>query len=304
MYRALSALIVLAGLAGTAAPPPFCLAGPSLDAPTSVKVHQLIRLTVIDPPAGAAVAWDYDDALVDAHIDGPRLTATAPPGRYRFSALVVSIADGKPVVAQLRAVVTVEGTTPPVVPTVPPTTPPAPKKGNARAALCRLLVGSSGTIIGPRRGDGRWDVLTAHHCCPAPGLRGQIVTSSGKKLGVKRVVADSNADLCWMVTDDSVDDLPFALLAATVPDVGVNVWHAGFGVDKPGNLETGKVVYKANRRGQLGMMLSVSHGDSGGGIFRADTDELVSAVCCTSSIDRKGVMSGGTSVDAIKLRPK
>jgi hypothetical protein len=53
----------------------------------------------------------------------------------------------------------------------------------------------------------------------------------------------------------------------------------GYGVDKPGNKETGHMVSGPDGNGQLRMNLSVSSGDSGSGTIRADTGELVAVVC-------------------------
>jgi hypothetical protein len=136
------------------------------------------------------------------------------------------------------------------------------------------------------------------------GKAGTIRLKDGRTLKVTRTAIDRVSDLCWMVTDEAHDDLPFAQLAKDVPPVGTAIWHAGYGVDKPGNTETGTVSGGVNSTGKLAMTLSVSSGDSGGGIFRADTNELISAVCCTTRLAGKGVMFGGSSVEAAKLRPK
>ena len=45
--------------------------------------------------------------------------------------------------------------------------------------------------------------------------------------------------------------------------------------------------------GQLQFRLSVSSGDSGSGIFRADTGEVVGVVCCTSGLGVNAAMWGG-----------
>jgi hypothetical protein len=106
------------------------------------------------------------------------------------------------------------------------------------------------------------------------------------------------------VTDDEIVDLPYALIAAKNPEPGTAVWHMGYGVDKPGNREDGTVAEPENAQGQLRMILSVSSGDSGGGIFRADTNELVSVVCCTSGMARKVSMWGCSTEMARRTRPK
>jgi hypothetical protein len=105
------------------------------------------------------------------------------------------------------------------------------------------------------------------------------------------------------VTDAAVDDLPVANLAAKNPPVGTEIWHMGYGIDKPGNREDGRVTGTETRDGQLPMELSVSSGDSGGGIFRADTNELIAVVCCTTERGRKVLMFGGSAERAARLRP-
>ena len=67
--------------------------------------------------------------------------------------------------------------------------------------------------------------------------------------------------------------------------------------------EDGRITGAETSDGQLQMELSVSSGDSGGGIFRADTNELVSVVCCTTERGRKTLMFGGSTEQAAKLRP-
>src|SRR5262249_36997558 len=101
-----------------------------------------------------------------------------------------------------------------------------------------------------------------------------------------------------------LDGLPYALLARTDPAPGTAVWHNGYGVDKPGNREDGVVTAAPNADGQLQFRLSVSSGDSGSGIFRADTGELVGVVCCTTGLGVNTAMWGGASTTALRLRPR
>jgi hypothetical protein len=110
--------------------------------------------------------------------------------------------------------------------------------------------------------------------------------------------------VAWCVTDDEIADLPYALIAAKNPEPGTAIWHMGYGVDKPGNREDGTVDERENAQGQLRMSLSVSSGDSGGGIFRSDTNELISVVCCTSGMGRKVSMWGCSTEIAQKTRPR
>jgi hypothetical protein len=77
----------------------------------------------------------------------------------------------------------------------------------------------------------------------------------------------------------------------------------GYGIDRPGNREDGRVTGAETPDGQLQMELSVSSGDSGGGIFRSDTNELVAVVCCTTDRGRKTLMYGGSAERAGRMRP-
>lgn len=232
----------------------------------------------------------------------------APPGKYTVEVHTVRLVDGVPVVSKLVRVVTVGAAVPPVVPpAVPPAIPPAVP--DAAAAIGRIQFGAAGctaTVIEPRRPDGRYDVLTAGHCVTGTGQKGTLVLKDGRRLGVTAVRRDplpSGSDLCWLVTDDPGSaPLPVARLAAVLPAAGTPVWHQGYGVDRPGNRESGTVVGNW-QNGQLEFRLSVSSGDSGGGIFRADTNELVAAVCCTRARGLFTSMYGGHALSARSLRP-
>lgn len=307
MKRSVLSLLLAVGIA-TACVPPVYLGEPSIDGPAEVKPHTLIRLQLRDVPEGAAVVWDYPAETFDAQENGAQLLATAPPGRYVVLALVISHKDGKTSARKLRHVVSVQGKpTPDIVdPAKPAPVRPGPKL-DARAALCKLRVGSSGctaTVIGPRREDGRWDILTAAHCITGPAMTGTITDSAGKSHRVVRTARDTRADICWLRTVESADLPAYAELSKEIPAVGVKIWHAGFGIDTPGNLERGTVYAAPNSDKQLPMRLSVSSGDSGGGIFREDNNELVANVCCTMSRGAMAPVWGGTSVRASELRPR
>jgi hypothetical protein len=193
----------------------------------------------------------------------------------------------------------------PPQPPAPPKPEPKPPEGgkfDPVNALGRIRFGNAGctaTVIGPRRPDGRWDVLTAAHCVSGVGARGTMTLKDGRSLGLRVVAHHRTPDVAWCVTDDVIADLPYALIAPKNPEPGTAIWHMGYGVDKPGNREDGTVAQAENGQGQLRMILSVSSGDSGGGIFRADTNELVSVVCCTSGMAQK-VSMWGASTDVIR----
>jgi len=177
---------------------------------------------------------------------------------------------------------------------------------DAPAAIGRIQFGSSGctaTVIGPRRDDGRYWVLTAAHCVQRIGQTGTMRMLDGRTLGIVAVALDRESDCCWCSTETNSTVLPYANLAAVAPAVGTRIWHAGYGIDRPGSREEGRVDAGPDQRGQIRMTLSVSSGDSGGGICVNDSGEVVSTVCCTTN--RGGVGSvWGAGPEAIRrVRP-
>lgn len=187
-------------------------------------------------------------------------------------------------------------------PPAPMPPPPAASQPNALAAIGRIQFGNAGctaTVIGPRRTDGRYLVLTANHCTAGQPGTGSMRLRDGTAFGIRKVNCDPRADCCWCITDVADRELPFALLAETTPAVGTHCWHAGFGFDKPGNREDGTVATSPLPDGKVGMDLSVSNGDSGGGILTDEGDRVFSCVCCTSGIARRSRMYGA-SVEAIR----
>lgn len=190
---------------------------------------------------------------------------------------------------------------PPDVRPVDPPAPPSPQP-NTPAAIARIQFGNSGctaTIIGPRRSDGRWWALTAAHCVSGPGQRGTMRLLDGRTEGVQVVSRDPRSDCAWLVTDSNHEKFPFALLAESSPPVGSKVWHAGYGVHVPGNREDGTVTGAPDSNGQLRFRISVSSGDSGGGICLDDSGRVVSCVCCTT---QRGAIADvwGASVESIR----
>jgi len=293
-------LFLVAAAAGAADPgPPVRIAGA-----TKYPPHSLVRLRAEGVDPRAAVLWRVHPAKDVQRATTPRgtLEFVAPPGTYAVELLAIrTTADGL-VVDETQTAVVVEACA-----AVPPDArPKPPAKPDPAPAVGKLRFGNAGctaTVVGPRRADGRWDVLTASHCTGTPGSRGSFTLKDGRTLAVTVAARETGADLTWLVTDDAVDDLPAAALAADNPPVGTAVWHAGYGIDRPGNREDGRVTGAESPDGQLAMELSVSSGDSGGGIFRADTDALVAVVCCTTERGRKTLMYGGSAARAARLRP-
>lgn len=220
-------------------------------------------------------------------------------------------------VAALAAVLGSQVVPPPVVPpqppppiVIPPQPPPPPveppkppePKPDTLNAIVRISapgVGCSATIIGPRRVDGRWWVLTAAHCVSGNGQRWSLKFRDGRSAGATVVNFDRKSDHAWMLTESNTEMFPFALLAESSPPPGTPIWHAGFGVDRPANREDGVITDVPNGDGQIRMRLSVSSGDSGGGICVTADGRIVSCVCCTTG---RGQVADvwGASVEAIR----
>lgn len=197
-------------------------------------------------------------------------------------------------------VVPVPPVTPPVVP-LPPNPPPPPKAETVKA-IVKWRTGNTGctaTIIGPRRADGKMDIFTAAHCTGRVGSKATIVTHDNKSYSVTVVVRESASDIAWAVTDEAVD-LPYALLATKLPEPGARIWHQGWGVNKPGNRETGTVVGVSSDDLMLLMNIYFSSGDSGSGVFDEATGLVVSTVYGYQG--RTGI--GGHCLRAAQLRPK
>lgn len=203
-----------------------------------------------------------------------------------------------------------EGAIPPPVVVLPPERSrpapldPEPSRPDTMNAICRIAFGNAGctaTVIGPRRADGRWNLLTAAHCVRGVGQLGEAKLKDGRKLVVEVTATDPRSDCAWLVTREAHTGLPFALLAERSPTPGTPVFHAGYGVDKPGNREEGSVIDGPDQSGQLRFRLSVSSGDSGGGICTTADGVVVSAVCCTTARGRVADVWGCSPESARKL---
>lgn len=188
-----------------------------------------------------------------------------------------------------------------------PSNPPPEPKPDTLAAIGKIQFGNAGcsaTIIGPRRSDGKYDVLTAAHCVSGQPGSGLMQLRSGKQFGVSVVTSERSSDVCWLVTDGLHGELPFALIADSLPAANDPVWHAGFGVNVPGNRVDGIVVNPENSQGQTQFYMEVSSGDSGGGVALDKSGRILSSVCCTE-IRGQRANCWGCSVNSIrKTRPK
>lgn len=177
------------------------------------------------------------------------------------------------------------GTTLPPPPITQPPAPPAPPappepKSDPLLATVRIRmhnVGCTATIVGPRRSDGRWDLLTAAHCVERVGTKGTAVLKDGRQFPFTTRYVNHSVDFAWCVLDTK-ENLPFALLADKCAQPGASCWHAGYGVDRPGNVEEGVVTFCGDAQQQARFRLSVSSGDSGSGIFLAGSGLLAGVV--------------------------
>lgn len=184
----------------------------------------------------------------------------------------------------------------------PPAKPKGPGRLDPMGARLKIKSGSSGctaTVIGPRRADGRWDMLTAAHCIGSRDGRVTATTPAGKVYEARIVVQNKAHDLAWGILD-TTDDLDYALLAKTLPDAGTRIWHAGYGVDVPGNREEGVWEGTGRVEGMWYGRIKVSSGDSGSGFFHAETGEVVGVLYGTGG----GKTIGGHCLSAWAIRPK
>lgn len=283
---------------------------------TKYQAGSLVKLKAEGADAKAALLWRVHPSKDVQRATSPRgvLEFAGKSGVYNVELLVITNdADTGLSVDESTVTVTIDPCCGQHPPEPKPDTPPKPDEPGAGKldplnAIGKIRFGNAGcsaTVIGPRRPDGRWDVLTAAHCVPAVGSQGSYTTRDGSKMvGIRIVSLNRTADLAWAVTDNPVADLKYANLAEKTPAVDVKIWHSGFGVHVPGNREDGEVAGAPDGNGQFRLSLSVSSGDSGGGIFRNDTNELVSTVCCTTGMARKASVYGAT-IEAIRqARPR
>jgi S1-C subfamily serine protease len=161
------------------------------------------------------------------------------------------------------------------------------------------------TVVWPRRADGRWDVLTAAHCFPDGKTEGTVTLKDGRTFAVTLTHRCERSDLAWCVTRRKSCFMPWAKLGQDAKP-GDRVWHNGFGWDKPGNTERGTSTGGNGHEPapRLFFELNVSQGDSGGGVFDAQTGLLVGVVSSTSAPAQKASMSAGPASSAAACRPK
>lgn len=180
----------------------------------------------------------------------------------------------------------------------PPLAPPAPvERVDPMAASVRISSGNSGcsgTLFRMDATDQYW-LLTCAHCVRSAGASVDVFGDGGMRLRGVVDRLDRRADICLVRLDERSRKYPVAKIAASPPGVGVEVWHHGFGVDRPGNVERGRVHSAGDSSRNATYQLRLSSGDSGSGIFRQDTGELVGLGGWTS-----GSLGGGASLAQVR----
>jgi len=199
------------------------------------------------------------------------------------------------------------GCAPPPPPPPPPDKKDPPPIKEPPLAIGRIQFGSAGctaTIIGPvGAGDPKLHILTAAHCVNL-GSIGTMSLKDGRKLGVTCVSRDPQSDAAWLTAIRPAGAVPWLLLADKNPEEGETVWHQGYGIDKPNSHESGKVLGITSGGQQCRFRLSVSPGDSGGGIILDANSRVISPVCCTTRLSGVGEVFGASPLLSAKIRPK
>lgn len=191
---------------------------------------------------------------------------------------------------------------PPPTPTDPPPAPPPttptvpPPTQDPLLAIGKLVMSGgtcSATVISPPDRQGAQLLLSAAHCVQTIGETCQFYTRSGAMIACRVKAINRGPDVSILETEMLRAPLPYLHVAASTPPAGTPVMHAGFGVHVPGNTERGKVLQSNNGSGQVMFELSVSPGDSGGGICLNSEGQVISPVCCTTRIAAVGQVFGG-----------
>lgn len=186
------------------------------------------------------------------------------------------------------------------VPIPPPPdidTPPPDGAPDALQAIGKIAMQGgycSGTVVGPRMSDGRWRIVSAAHCFKRVGEDATFIQRTGSSRKIQVIAIDRKADIAICLTEQGQGAMAFTYVANNTPPPGTRIWHAGYGVHIPGNREDGTVVSGPNPSGQVEYELSVSPGDSGGGIVTDSNGHLLSPVCCTTRLAGRGRVWGGS----------
>lgn len=145
----------------------------------------------------------------------------------------------------------------------------------ARAAVQIHSEGSgcSGTLVRLDASEQYW-LLTCAHCVRRNGQRVDI---RGDNFQLQGVVERANRahDICLVRVNEQSRKYPVAKIAETPPARGAALWHKGYGMDRPGNVERGTVLRPGDSAWACWYTTRLSSGDSGSGQFTEATGELV-----------------------------
>ena len=194
----------------------------------------------------------------------------------------------------------VEGKPPEQQPTQPPTRPtPAPATDivDPMRASVRIVCGTrgcSGTLFRMDSSDTYW-LLTCAHCIPRSQPPVEI-HGDGWRMTGNVTKLDRKFDIALVRCNQRGRDKPIAELASVPPAVGQTVWHHGFGVDKPGNVERGAILQVGDAQRACWYTTRLSNGDSGSGQFDDATGKLVALGAWSDPAGRYG----GASLMQIK----
>lgn len=186
-----------------------------------------------------------------------------------------------------------------VPPVVTPPTVPAPPKSAAQPqdAIGKVAMQGgycSATVVNGQNPDGTYTLVCASHCFKRVGEECSFTLRDGRNAKATCIALDRKPDVSILRTAPVNSQWPFIRVAQRTPDTGSRVLQAGFGIDKPGNTEYGTVLNGPNSDGQVEYHLSVSPGDSGGGICLDSAGQLLSPVCCTTDLGAPGSVWGGS----------
>lgn len=170
----------------------------------------------------------------------------------------------------------------------------------------------TGVIICPRNKDGTWNILTAYHVTSKHQMgylpNGSLIivgyipvkdvileTHDKSKIKAKLISYDEKSDLAWLRTYSDNHDVECAVLAKKSPNTNVRVRHKGFGGDV---WRRGTV--KSSTLGMQALNIMAVRGDSGGGVFDEDTDEVIGIMSTSNFVGNATI---GSCEAAWKIKP-
>lgn len=170
------------------------------------------------------------------------------------------------------------------------------------AAVARITFGRSGctaTILPYGTREDTWYGLTAAHCVSEVGQYGRVTLPGGQTYTATVVAIDRGIDLA-LFTIRTGHVLPSVRLAEQAPSKGTPIWHQGYGVHKPGNVERGVVVTQADEHRWSRYHIRPSSGDSGAGLFQESDGSLIGVLSASGGGYTLG--AGWEAVNAFLLK--